>query len=225
MNLICEDCRAVIQIPDERVPQNSAFRLNCPRCKRKIVASTKTSDNQAGSEANTSLTPSPSHVTPVANDDPDVDFPGVLESLQPGQSAALLYVAPEKSRDELKTMLEGMGYLVDMPVTADHALQRLRFNQYHVVVLNDDVEERSLNPVAGYLASLNMTVRREMFVILLGERLKTADHLQAFVESVDLVLHPDDLRLFVTYLTRSLMDHERFYKVLNECLVEVGRKL
>ena len=37
-------------------------------------------------------------------------------------------------------MLEGLGYVVDMPAATNHALQRLRFNQYHVILLDDDFE-------------------------------------------------------------------------------------
>ena len=48
MELRCGDCQAVIQIPDERVPQSGTFRLNCPRCKRKIHGSVKASGNREG---------------------------------------------------------------------------------------------------------------------------------------------------------------------------------
>jgi CheY-like chemotaxis protein len=225
MEFICEDCQAVIQIPDERVPQNSAFRLTCPRCKRKILASTKTSESFGEGKTNVSLSPGPSEVTPLVSDNPDDDLPEAMDCLQPGQSAALLCVNREESRGELRAMLEGMGYVVDIPMAADHALQRLRFNQYHVILLDDDVAGKPPNPVVGYLAGLNMNTRREMFVVLIGQRFKTADHLQAFIESVNLILHPDDLPQLVTFLSRGLREHERFYKVFIESLIEAGKKI
>jgi hypothetical protein len=80
-------------------------------------------------------------------------------------------------------------------------------------------------PVADYLARLNMTTRREMFVVLIGQRLKTADHLQAFIESVNLTLHADDLPQLATLLSRGLTDQKRFYKVFTECLIETGKKI
>jgi DNA-binding response OmpR family regulator len=122
-------------------------------------------------------------------------------------------------------MFEGMDYVVDIPAAADNALQRLRFNQYHVVVLDDDFEGKSAHPVAAYLAGLNMSIRREMFVVLIGQRFKTADHLQAFMESANLILHPDDLPQLPTFLSRGMRDHERFYKVFTECLLEAGKKI
>jgi hypothetical protein len=225
MDLICEDCQTAIQIPDERVPPNSTFRLTCPRCKRKIVASTKTAEGQRERNSNVSFTPNPSELLSAVHANLDEGLPEATDCLQSGQSAALLCVNREEFYGELKAMLETMGYMVNIPATADHALRCLRFNQYHVILLADDFEGRYPNPIAEYLAGLNMNIRREMFVVLIGSRLKTGDHLQAFMESVDFVLHPGDLPQFVTLLTRGLKDHERFYKVFNECLTEVGKKL
>jgi CheY-like chemotaxis protein len=148
-----------------------------------------------------------------------------MDYLSPGQSAALLCMNQTVSRSEVKTMLEGLGYVVDIPTAVAHALQRLRFNQYHLILLDDEFEGVSPNPLAAYLATLNMNTRREMFVVLIGQRLKTADHLQAFMESVDLLLHPDDLPQLMTFLSRGLKEHERFYKVFNECLIEAGKKI
>jgi CheY-like chemotaxis protein len=225
MELICEGCQAVIQIPDERVPQNSTFRLHCPRCKQKIVASTKTPEHQEDTHTNVSLTSSAVEVTSAAAVNPDEDLPEVMDSLPPDQSAALLCVNREEAHAELKTILEGLGYVVDSPAAADRALQRLRFNQYRVILLDDDFEGKSPNPVAEYLAGLNMNIRRDMFVVLIGQRFKTADHLQAFIESVNLILHPDDLPQLATFLARGMNDQERFYKVFTESLIEAGKKI
>jgi hypothetical protein len=60
---------------------------------------------------------------------------------------------------------------------------------------------------------------------LVGQRFKTADHLQAFMESVNLVLHSDDLPQLATLLTRGIRNHEQFYKVFTECLIEAGKKI
>jgi CheY-like chemotaxis protein len=225
MEFICEDCQAVIHIPDERVPQNSTFRLTCPRCKRRIVGSTKTSESFGEGKTNVNLSSGPSEVTPRVSDHLDDDLPEAMDCLQPGQSAALLYVNPEESRSELRAMLEGMGYVVDIPASADHALQRLGLNHYRLILLDDNFEEQSPNPVASYLAALNMNNRREIFVVLIGQRFKTADQLQAFMESANLLIHPDDLPQLETFISRGLREHERFYKVFTECLIEAGKKL
>lgn len=225
MEIKCEDCRAVIQIADERVPPNRTFRLNCPRCKRKILANTKATDTLIGEKGDLDASPRPSRTPPLVDDDAVSDLVEAMDYLAPGQPAALICIDGEDFRDKFKGMLEDLGYPVDMPAAVDHALQRLRFNQYPVILLDDSFAGKSPNPVAGYLAGLHMNTRREMFVVLIGQRLKTADHLQAFMESVDLTLHPDDLPQLATLLSRGLRDHKRFYKIFTECLIETGKKI
>jgi hypothetical protein len=201
------------------------FRLNCARCKRKMLANTKATDNMAGKKSTLCLSPSLSEVPPLVTDDALNHLPDAMDYLPPGQLAALLCINRGDSCDELKGILEGLGYVVDMSGAADHALQRLRFNQYRVILLDDDFARKSPNPVASYLAGLNMNTRREMFVGLVGQHFKTADHLQAFIESVNLTLHPDDLPQLAPFLTEGLRDHERFYKVFTECLIKAGKKI
>jgi hypothetical protein len=118
-----------------------------------------------------------------------------------------------------------MEYVVDIPATAEHALQRLRFNQYQVILLDDDFDGKSPNPIALHLSGLNMNIRREIFVVLIGQRFTTADHLQAFMESVNLTLQSDDLPQLAAFLARGIREHERFYRVFTECLLEAGKKI
>jgi predicted Zn finger-like uncharacterized protein len=225
MELRCEECQAVIQIPDERVPASGAFRFSCPRCKRTIQVGQKAPEHRPEDLAHLSSPRSLAEQLPRLSHAVDEAIPEAMDRLQPGQSCALLCVNEEQRRRELKAMLEASEYVVDIPATADQTLQRLRFNQYHIILLDDDFEGKSPNPVAEYLAMLNMNTRREMFVVLIGDRFKTADHLQAFMESVNLILHPDDLPHIATFLTQGLHEHERFYKVFTQCLVESGKKL
>jgi hypothetical protein len=225
MELICQDCRAVIQISDERVPPNSAFRLTCPRCKSKIVVSMKTPENQEADKIAMSTATGSNEVYPPIDDAPGESVGEEMDTLQLGQPAVLLCLDRDHPCGGLKSVLQDMGYVVDRAAAVDQALQRLRFNQYRLIVLAEEFGGSVPNPVAGYLAELNMNIRRDMFVVLIGERFKTADHLQAFIESVSLVLHPDDLPQSQALLTRCLQDYERFYKVFVDCLIEAGKKL
>ncbi len=225
MELMCEDCRAVIQISDELVPTNSTFRLTCPRCKRRIVVTAKTLERQVGSKIADNMATGSKEVAFPTGNGPEEEFAEEMSSLPPGRIAALLCLDRDNTCGMLKAVLEGMGYLVDMAATSDRALQRLRFNQYGIVALTEDFGGSSPNRVAEYLAWLNMNIRRDMFVVLVGERFKTADHLQAFIESVNLVLHPNDLPHIEIFINRGLKDHEWLYKVFGNCLIEAGKKI
>lgn len=225
MELRCDACQVVMQIPADRVPLNTTFRVTCPRCKQKIVAVSKASE----SKMEMKHIPSDDNLPIEATDPEDkaVEEFSVeaIDALQPGQSLSLLCVDQEGSRSSLKSLLGELGYKVDCPLTADHALQRLRFDQYHLIVLSDAFGGQAPNPMRDYLANLNMSTRRDMFVVLLGERFKTADHWQAFVESVNLVCHPSELTQLPTLLRRVFSEHERLYRVFNECLIAAGKKV
>jgi len=225
MELMCEDCGTMMQIPAERIPQNSTFRVTCPRCKRKISASTKNSEDAPGGVTNgasgNSLMPNRVEMDSSGGGGP-TPAPGSLSSNHP---AALLCVARDDRRANYQSSIESLGFVTDAPTTPDQALQHIRFNQYALIVVEDMFGERSPNPVSSYLAELNMNIRRDILVILIGERLKTGDPLEAFLESVDLVVHPADIGQFTALLNRVANDHQRFYKVFNECLVEAGKKL
>jgi predicted Zn finger-like uncharacterized protein len=225
MEIRCAACHAVIQIPDERVPAHGAFRISCPRCKRKIQVERPTPATLLEDQVHLHSPQSLMEQLPPLSEAADAGAPKAIDRIQPGQSPALLCVNEGQRRRELQIMLEASGYVVDMPATIDQVLQRLRFNQYQIILLDDDFEGKSPNPVAEHLAMLNMSTRREMFVVLIGERFKTADHLQAFMESVNLILHPDDLPHIATLIDQGLHEHERFYKVFTQCLVEAGKKL
>jgi len=225
MELMCEDCGAVIQIPTERVPRNSTFRVTCPRCKGKISASTKESEVAPKGEKNgasgDNLLPDGAETEGCS----DEFSPQATGSLLSDHPSAILCVAQSDRRASYQLIIESLGFLTDAAITPDQALRHLRFNQYTLILLEDMFGEELPNPVAGYLAGLNMNTRRDILVILVGERLTTGDALEAFLESVDLVFHPADVGQLAALLTRASSDHQRFYKVFNECLIEAGKKL
>jgi hypothetical protein len=225
VELTCEDCRTTIQIADERVPLNSTFRLTCPRCKRKIVVSSRAPETQGVGKPTVGASARVGEVSPSAGDNLQESSLEETDLLQSGQSAALLCLDCDHRFEMLKSALRDLGYVVDLPASVDHALHRLRFNQYRIIGLTEHFAGSVPNPVAGYLAGLNMNARRDVFVVLVGERFRTADHLQAFIESVDLVVHPDELSHIETLIRKGLREKERFYKVFLDCLTEAGKRV
>ena len=226
MELTCEDCRATLQIADERVPPNSTFRLTCPRCRSKIVVSPKAAEIQRAGEITVSTSVRIDEELPSPGDNPRGACIEDTDILQSGRLAALLCLDCDHNKVELlKSALQGLGYVVDMPTSVDQAFLRLRFNQYQIIGLTEHFAGSCPNPIAGHLAGLNMNVRRDVFVVLVGERFRTADHLQAFIHSVDLVVHPDDLSHIETLLIKGLREKERFYKVFIDCLTEAGKNV
>lgn len=221
MELSCDACHATIHIPDERVPASTTFRVTCPRCKQRIIASGRKPEVTGDGRGEVSQ-PSVSEASNETSSELAVEPFGPL---RPGQRAALVCMEHAAARTGIKATLEETGYLVDVPPTSEHALHRLRFNQWHVIILEDTFGGTTPSPVLSYLEPLTMNIRREMFIVLVGERFKTADHMQAFANSVELVLHPADLLQLSTLVERGLSEREQFYRVFNECLIAAGKKI
>lgn len=225
MEFLCEACRVVIQIPEEKVPTNNTFRLTCPRCKSKIHVSTKIHDGMRERSTSGSAVVDGCEDSAQSREGPGEIWGEKVDSPNIDQAAVLLCSDYTEVNCGLKSMLEKMGYAVDMPVIVDQAIDQLRLNQYQVVILSEHFGGKFPSPVASYLAGLNMHIRRDMFVILVGERYKTADPLQSFVESVNLVVHPADVPRMEMILSKGLENHARFYKVFIECLIEAGKRV
>ena len=172
MEFLCEACRVVIQIPEEKVPTNNTFRLTCPRCKSKIHVSTKIHEGMRESSTSGSAL-----VDGCENSSQAIDGPGKIwgekaDSPRIGQAVVLLCTDFDEVNCGLKSMLQKMGYAVDMPMVVDQAMDQLRLNQYQVVIFSERFGGKFPSPVASYLAGLNMHVRRDMFVILMGNAIK-----------------------------------------------------
>ncbi|HEJ84226.1 MAG TPA: hypothetical protein ENO25_06620, partial [Desulfobacteraceae bacterium] len=41
MELVCESCKAKLNIPEEKLPPGQRVSVRCPRCKNKLVIDTK----------------------------------------------------------------------------------------------------------------------------------------------------------------------------------------
>lgn len=225
MELICDACHTVVHIPDERVPPNTAFRVACPRCKQRIVAERRPPEAMTGEKGTLAGMDRVPGIPGSSNERGDESSLAPFGPLRPGQRASLVCIKAPEARTLLKGILEREGYGVDAPLTPQHALERLRFSQWHVILLDEAFGGTSPNPVAGYLEALTMSIRREMFVVLMGERFRTSDQMLAFVNSVDLVLHPADLNQLATLLGRDLAAREQFYRIFNECLIAAGKKI
>ena len=68
----------------------------------------------------------------------------------------------------------------------------------------------------SYLAPLPMAQRRHSFVCLVGPSFKTLDAMQAFAQSVHVVVHTADLPNLTAILRKSTVEFELLYKVYND---------
>jgi hypothetical protein len=119
-----------------------------------------------------------------------------------------------------KSTLKELGFKYHAVDTPELAIERIRYTNYDCILLHENFAGASLrsNVVLNYLASLPMAQRRGSFVCLIGPSFKTFDAMQAFAQSVHLVVNPSDLPNLEPILKKGLAEFDQLYRVYKETL-------
>lgn len=218
MEVVCEYCRAKLNIPDEKLPEGQKVGVACPKCRSKLVI------ERPGPKRKEIADEEPVRMAPgedyeYSEDDSAIDLYGE------GVRLALIMESDAGHVGKLQKVMEELGCRPVLAKDTRDALGKMRFHHFSLAILGDQFEGMPLNqsPILHYLNHLSMSLRRRMFLTLIGSRFKTMDNMTAFAMSANLVVNPRDLERLATVLKKSLKEYERFYKVFMETLAEVGK--
>ena len=221
MEIVCQNCQSRFKVAREKLPPGRTVSIKCPRCKGKIDIETDT--NLEGEAATRPSNPESivSEVDSRAYDPAESPF----DYVQAGMRTALLCEHDRQIKQKFRGVLEGMNYQVVEADSVRHALKYMRFHVYDLVVLNEAFEAAGAesNHVVQYLARLPMHIRRNMFVVLLGNDFRTMDNMTALNKSVNLVVNSQSVDDMNNILKNALAQHEEFYHVFKEFLKQTGR--
>ena len=145
-----------------------------------------------------------------------------MDFFEVGDKTALICADPHTT-DAAKATLHEMEFRFHTAETPEVAIERMRYTNYDCIIVHEHFAGSSLrsNTVLNYLARLPMGQRRNSFVCLLGPSFKTLDAMQAFAESVHLVLNPADMPNFGPILKKGLSEFGSLYRVYNETLASL----
>jgi hypothetical protein len=229
MNVVCEKCRSMFQIPSQKVPKGQAFSVICPKCSSKVSVGTRFDNSWSDKEtASRSTRPKPiptktiiEEVDSSAYDASEKPFDFVEE----GVETALLCEPDPTIRSKIITALYNMGYHTTAPQTYKDTLKQMRFHVFDMVVLNERFGTRDpdMNSVLKYLDRLSMSIRRNIFLALITDRFRTMDNMAAFNKSVNLIINLKNINEIEKILRRGLADNKAFYRVFKELLIKTGR--
>jgi CheY-like chemotaxis protein len=146
-----------------------------------------------------------------------------LEFFEVGDRTALI-CDDGPSRDQLQATVEGLEFKCHVAESAERALEQLTYMTYDLIVIAEGFagSTRESNSTLSYLARLPMAQRRDSYVVLIGDSYRTLDAMQAFSESVHLVVNPTDMSNFEAILKKGLADFGRFYAIFKTVLSETG---
>jgi predicted Zn finger-like uncharacterized protein len=219
MEVLCKNCNNKFNIADTRLPTDQMVSLKCPKCKGRIQIDTRPAAEES-TQASTGMTTTDK----VASDTrgaPEKSF----DFVEAGVETALICEQDPGVRKKIRSVLQRMDYHITEAASARDAMKYMRFRVFDVVVLDENFEGGGpeSNHVLQYLGHQPMNTRRNIFVVLLGNNLKTADNMTAFNRSVNLVVNLENVDELEKILKRTLKENEEFYRVLKGMLRKVGR--
>ena len=210
MDVTCNACGAAFKIPDEKLPPNQVVSITCPKCKGKITVDTRKPDKDIVSRETDEL---------EQNSSP-------LELFEEGTRLALVLHGDDGQIKDISSVLEKLSYKPIVAPSIQDAMGKLRLHHFDLIILSDGFGGQGLegSPVTHYLNHLSMSIRRKVFLALVSNKFKTMDNMIAFTLSANLVIHPTDLSKLRLILTKTIPDHEKFYKIFTDTLKETGKE-
>ncbi len=224
MQVQCNKCGKKLVIADKKIPVNTPVAISCPQCKNRIVLSVDKGDKPAKEfesvSSNRASGQKASDMDICRHDCND----NVFDLYEEGMSSAIIIVDDNGLAERTGRALEALKYKSVFALTSRDAIDKLRLHRFDLLIMDDDFENMPLanNPIIKYINHLSMSVRRQMFVTLISEEVKTMDKMMAFAWSVDLIINMKDIEKISVVLKHAISEHERFYKVFTDTLAEIG---
>jgi len=236
MEITCSQCNTKLNVPDDKIPKDQIARISCPKCKNRITLDVrKTSQDKPSSDDSYSET-GKMHLKfietngnkPSGEDYSYDDYSDdqALEFFDEGAKLALVMIKETDQKEKIGNALQGLGYRYIHAENTRDALGKLRFHSFNMIFLSDgfDNQDAGNSPVMNYLNRVPISSRRKIFVALMGDRFKTMDDMMAFAMSANSVISTKDIDRLIPVLKKSLLENEKFYKVMMDTLVEVGKE-
>jgi len=149
------------------------------------------------------------------------DFDFILASDRP----ALLALSTMEALATVKAALSSLGYKVHSASNHEDFFFRFGRVQYQVVVVEElfAASTPDENLTLQQFKHMPMGQRRHAVSLLIGERFKTLDPMQAFRESFHAVVNPADLGSFGPVVQQTVADHDLFLQTWLETQHRLAR--
>ena len=229
MIITCEKCQGKFKIPDDKVPKGKVFYQTCPKCDNKISIDTREEASQPVAETPGGAEKPEVDETKTIMDEVDADAYDAedkpFDFVEEGAETSLICETDPEVRKKIISALENLGYHTMEANTPKDVLKQMRFHNFDIIVLNERFGTRNpdMNNILKYLDRLSVSIRRNIFVVLLTDRFRTMDYMVAFNKSVNLVVNLKNINDIEKILKRGVADNVSFYRVLRESMIKAGR--
>jgi CheY-like chemotaxis protein len=136
-----------------------------------------------------------------------------FEIFESGDKTSLVCMDVPEMERLVVDQLRDLGYKVHTGFSVDDLIFKLHAHNYDVVVIAENFAASTLhsNPVLADAINAPVAQRQRQLLLLLGASLKTADELQAFQHSVDLVVNLADIATLRPIIRRAVNLMQDFY--------------
>jgi predicted Zn finger-like uncharacterized protein len=203
MNVRCNNCQSQFNIPDHKLPRDKDAVLSCPKCREKIhipADGGRTGDNASAGPGSAGRVKTPLQDQPRAL---------ILALEGPFQQSAV-------------TAAGQLGYAVETAANPAEAVKRMAYHVYPLVVMEDRFDPDG-TVIFDHMNTLDMSVRRSICLVLLGQSFKTGDPMTALHASVNCVVGPDTLSEMPAVLSNAVKEHTDFYRVYMASMKAAGK--
>lgn len=138
---------------------------------------------------------------------------------------ALVLMPDMPGRNEVVEASAGVGYRVELANTPEEAIDKMLFVNYAAVFLHDRFEAGSIasGKFHQFMRTMNMSRRRYIFYVLIGQEFKTLYDLQALSNSANLVINDADIPYIGVVLKKVIPEYEALFGPLMEELRLAGK--
>ncbi len=154
----------------------------------------------------------------------DNDFHHRIDLFEPGDKTALVCVdVPELQRMIVENLTE-LEYKIHTGLFVEDILLKLQSHEYNVLVISGNFNAMTIetNPLLQAVVEMLPNQRRRQMVALVGASVHTDSEMQAWANSVDLVVNLADVPNLKHVIRRAVQRSEAFYKPYIEELQAAG---
>jgi hypothetical protein len=147
-----------------------------------------------------------------------------FEELQEGIKSAMIAFDSEEIQEKLTEKLTSLGYRVTPAINVRDAVKQLKFGRFQLLLIQEDYYGATLstNQLIRAVNSIELSIRHDMFVAVVGPSFTSLDDLTAFSLSLDTVINTGDIEDIDRILISAMSHTVKFMATYKELLIQRG---
>ena len=213
MQANCPQCAHRIVVDDARAPDRP-FSVKCPKCQTVVRFPGRTAAAVAPAAAPAAAAPPAGAAEKAEASESLARLRREIGAGDRGAATQVLVAVPDRAVAGALTMpLTRLGHTIEMLDTPDEGGRLLEQGVYGVVITTRTAAVPGKGETLYQrVTRLNPDARRRIFLILVGDEVKTGDGTQAFVAQADFVVNPRAAGSVEGPLLNAMAERSRIYQ-------------